>query len=111
MSSFDFPIVLIKNLPFNISASSLYELLGKYGNIHQLRVPDNSKDAQPGTCIVIYSNMDSAQKALKELNGINLHGRYIVANLYGVEKSKLTHEDFIYRKEELEKLKQQYGIE
>lgn len=112
MSSHDFPIVLVKNLPFNTSVPSLYDLLGRYGNIHQLRIPDEaSPDKQPGNCIVIYHNFESALKALKELNGVNFHGRYIVAGLYGVDKSKLSHEDYIHRKEELSRLKEAYGIE
>lgn len=102
----DYPIVLLKNLPFNLSSSSLYEIVGKYGNIVQVRVPDelvkNEDYYQPGTCLVVYMNMSSAITAAKELNGVNVHGRYVVASLYGVDSSKLVEEDYIYRKERLQ---------
>lgn len=108
----DFPIVLLKNFPYNTSSQSLFELLGKFGDIHQLRTAD-PKDAssQQGTCFVVYHNLESAVQAAKELNGVNFHGRYLVASLYSIDKTKLSEEDFILRKEQLEQLKQQYGIE
>lgn len=102
----DFPIVLLKNLPFNLSSSALYDIVGKYGNIVQVRVPDELEKKeeyyQPGTCLVVYMNLSSAVTAAKELNGVNVHGRYVVASLYGVDTSKLVEEDYVYRKERLQ---------
>lgn len=108
----DFPIVLVKNLPYNTSGDSLLNLFSKYGNIHQIRVPDaSSSDPAPaGSCFVIYRNIEAANQAAKRVNGINFEGRYLVASIYNVDKSKLSHEDFITRREELDRLKEQYGI-
>lgn len=116
MSSHEFPIVLVKNLPFNLQSDTLYQIFGKFGNIHQIRIPDISKSNENandvrGSCIIIYNNYEVAMRAAKELNGVNLQGRYIVASILGIDKSKLSTEDFINRKEELEKLKLQYDIQ
>ncbi|CUM66446.1 uncharacterized protein PRCAT00004110001 [Priceomyces carsonii] len=108
----DFPIVLVRNLPFDITSDSLYELLGKYGSIHQVRVPDEKSDqGTPGTCFVIYRNVASAVSAAKGLNGINYQGRYLVASEYRIDRAKLSKEDFILRKEQIDKLKKEYEIE
>lgn len=74
------PIVLVKNLPFDASLALLYELFSKYGPVNQVRVLDGS--APPGTCFVVYTTMEAAQTAAKELNGINFHTRYLVLHLY-----------------------------
>ena len=50
----DFPIVLVKNLPYDVSTKSLYELAGKFGNIHQLRIPVDVQNK--GTCFIVYNN-------------------------------------------------------
>lgn len=108
----DFPIVLLKNFPYNTSSEALFELLGKFGDIHQLRIADPKEaSAQQGTCFAVYHNLGSAVLAAKELNGVNFHGRYLVASLFSIDKTKLAEEDFILRREQLEQLKQQYGIE
>lgn len=104
----DFPIVLVKNLPYTVSTEALYELFGNFGNIHQIRIPDNEQNK--GTCFVIYNNLANANTASKSLNGINFQGRYLVSLLYSVDKSKLSKEDIIYRKEQLENLKIKYSI-
>lgn len=111
MSKSEFPIVLVKNLPFNTSTDTLYELFGKYGNINQLRVPDSSQDRSIlGSCIIIYNNLTNAQRAASELNGINFGGRYLVSSLYAVDPAKLMDEDYTVRKTQLDQLKKQYGI-
>ncbi|CAH2354734.1 hypothetical protein CLIB1423_18S02498 [[Candida] railenensis] len=108
----DFPIVLVKNLPYSTSSDSLFNLFSKYGNIHQIRVPDqsSSEPAPAGSCFVIYRNIEAAHQASKRINGINFEGRYLVASIYNVDKAKLSHEDFITRRDELERLKEEYGL-
>lgn len=106
----DFPIVLVKNLPYNPNTTSLYSLFGKIGTINQIRVP-GEKSTNLGTCFVIYTDVQSAKKAVSELNGVNFEGRYIVVSLYQVDKSKLVEEDLEARKVNMEKMKEEYGIE
>lgn len=110
--SSEFPIVIVKNLPFNTPTDTLYELFGKYGNINQLRVPETSSQDRSnlGSCIIVYNNSSNAKRASSELNGINFGGRYLVSSLYSVDSSKLLEEDYIVRKTQLDELKKQYGI-
>ncbi|KAK6200473.1 uncharacterized protein RJT21DRAFT_86336 [Scheffersomyces amazonensis] len=103
----DFPIVYVKNLPYNTSTESLYQLFGEHGAINQIRV---SNQEHTGDCFIVYQNLASATKVVKELNGINFNGRYIVLSLYSVDKSKLAEEDYVIRREELERLKEKYQI-
>ncbi|ODV81518.1 uncharacterized protein CANTADRAFT_19151 [Suhomyces tanzawaensis NRRL Y-17324] len=112
MSKPDYPIVLVKNLPYNTSSAALYDLFGKYGNISQVRVPDGSSgQASLGTCIVVYNNLENAIRASQELNGVNFHGRYLVSVMYQVDASKIMQEDLVVRKAHIEELKREYKIE
>lgn len=106
----DFPIVIVKNLPYNATSSSIFDLFGKYGNINQLRIADSTDKSSMGTCFVVFNNVTSATQASSELNGVNFGGRYIVTSIYQVDKSKLIEEDYIVRKAQLDELKVQYGI-
>lgn len=82
-NAMEYPIVLVKNIPFNASTNLLYDLFGKFGTIHQLRISDGL--VPKGTCYVIYSSLDSAKQAAKELNGVNFHSRYLVAHMFAVD--------------------------
>lgn len=105
----DFPIVQVKNLPYSTSTAALYDLFGRYGSINQIRVPKTTGE-NAGTAIVIYNNMINAERALKELSGVNYNGRYLVSSLFVVDKSKFIAEDYIHRAENLEKIKKEYGV-
>jgi pre-mRNA branch site protein p14 len=111
----EFPIVLVKNLPYTASSEALYGLFGKYGPINQVRVPENSGTGPTpgnlGTCFIIYNNVSSAKKAAAELNGVNFEGRYLVSTMYHVDRSKLQQEDLMMRKDQVEKLKRVYGVQ
>lgn len=79
----EFPIVLVKNLPFGASTSLLYDIFGRFGTIHQIRVSDGL--VPQGTCYVVYTNLESAHRAAKELNGVNFQLRYLVAHMFQVD--------------------------
>lgn len=81
------PIVLVKNLPYDASTPLLYELLSKYGKIHQLRVSDGS--GPQGSCYVVYYDKETAQKAAKEISGLNFQSRYLVAHVFHAEEETL----------------------
>lgn len=94
-----FPILYVKNLPYDVSTDSLYELFGQYGRVYQIRV----SEASNGTAFVIFDNIQSAQDGLK-VNGINFQGRYIVATMYQVDSTKLEEGDKL-DKESIEKIR------
>lgn len=81
------PIVVVKNLPYNASTTLLYELLSKYGKIHQLRISDGS--VPQGSCYVVYYDKSHAQKAAKELSGLNFQSRYLVAHVFQADEEIL----------------------
>lgn len=83
----DFPIVVVKNLPYNASTALLYDLFSNFGPIHQLRVSDGS--VPQGTCYVVYVSVDDAVKAARELNGVNFKTRYLVAHMHQVGEDQL----------------------
>ncbi|KAF3992265.1 hypothetical protein FT663_01216 [Candidozyma haemuli var. vulneris] len=105
----ELPIVQVKNLPYDASTASFFELFGKYGTVNQLRISDGSAPA--GTCFIVYTNMDDASKAAKELSGINFQNRYLVSGLYHVDKNVGEAVSLEQRKQALEELKKQHNIE
>ena len=116
MSRNEFPIVSVRNLPYNTSTESLYEFFGKYGNINQIRIPDpranssSSSSAQQGTFFIIYNNTTNAIRAAHDSNGVNFNGRYLVTSLYHVDRSKIANEELTLRQEHLNELKKMYEI-
>lgn len=69
-------ILYIRNLPYKIENSELFELFGRYGPVPQLRV-GNIKETK-GTAYVVYENIEHAKEAHKHLSGFNLQGRYLI---------------------------------
>lgn len=98
----DFPIVLVKNLPYEISSEELYELFGTFGNI--LEVRKGSKPETKGTAFIVYQNLQAAKLSIEKLNGYNFNNRYLVCLLYIVDRSKLDR-DLIESELELNNLK------
>lgn len=83
--SYNFPIVSVKNVSFTTSPTQLFSTFSQYGRIYQIR--HNPKEK--GQYFVIYYDLPLAQSAAKELNGVNLDGRYLVTSIYGVDKSRI----------------------
>lgn len=83
--SYNFPIVSVKNVSFSASPTQLFETFASFGQIYQIHHNPNEK----GQYFVIYHDLPLAQAAAKELNGVNLEGRYLVTSIYGVDKTKI----------------------
>lgn len=105
----ELPIVLVKNLPYDASSALLFELFSKYGPVNQLRVSDGSAPA--GTCFVVYTEMQNAVRAAKELSGINFMNRYLVLSLYKVDEELVQAASLDQRQQALEELKKENSIE
>lgn len=73
-------IAYVRNLPYKISADEMYELFGRYGNIHQIRMGD--ADGTRGMAFVVYDQPQDAKGACTALTGYNLMGRFLVVNLH-----------------------------
>ncbi|ODQ77908.1 hypothetical protein BABINDRAFT_9882 [Babjeviella inositovora NRRL Y-12698] len=107
--SSDYPIVMVKNLPYETTLSELYGMFGVYGAIIQVR--KGNTPSTRGTCLVVYNSLKAAKAANDRLQGVNFKGRYVTTLMYGVDRTKLKAEELETRKDILGKLKDQYGIE
>lgn len=68
--------LFIRNLPYKLTSSSMYDLFGKYGLIRQVRV-GTAKDTR-GTAFVVYQREEEARVAQRALSGYNMQGRYLI---------------------------------
>ncbi|KAL2184135.1 RNA-binding domain-containing protein [Thermothelomyces heterothallicus CBS 203.75] len=101
--------LFVKNLSYNVTPEELFDLFGKYGPIRQVRqgIASNTK----GTAFVVYEDVLDAKQACDKLNGYNFQNRYLVVLYHQPDKMNRTKEDLDARKENLERLKQQHGID
>lgn len=86
MSTPDLPLVYVKNLPYDVLAEQLYGVLGQGGHVVDVRL-GNAKNTR-GTCIAMYALVDAAKDAVPRLQGVNLGGRYLVAQMYAVDPDR-----------------------
>lgn len=104
-------ILFVKNLPYNVDTPTLFDLFGKHGPIRQIRA--GTTNATKGTAYVVYEDVMDAKNACDRLNGFNFMNRYLVVLYHQPEKMKVTSaaEDIAIRQENLEKIKQEHGID
>merc|ERR1712221_50592 len=100
-------ILLVKNLPYSISAEEMYDIFGKYGAIRQIRV--GTTPETKGTAFVVYEDIFDAKQACDHLSGFNVCNRYLVVLYYQSTKAfkKL---DMEKKEEEIQKMKQKYNL-
>ncbi|KAK1835596.1 hypothetical protein QBC39DRAFT_147435 [Podospora conica] len=101
--------LFVKNLSYNVTPEELFDLFGKYGPIRQVRqgIANNTK----GTAFVVYEDVTDAKQACDKLNGYNFQNRYLVVLYHQPDKMAKTKEDLEARKENLERIKKQHGID
>ncbi|TQS36394.1 hypothetical protein Golomagni_03157 [Golovinomyces magnicellulatus] len=94
---------------YNVTPEELFDLFGKFGPIRQIRqgIANNTK----GTAFVVYEDVMDSKMACEKLNGFNFQNRYLVVLYHQPEKVVRSKEDLETRKESLEQLKKQHGIE
>nr|CAG4709243.1 unnamed protein product [Naegleria fowleri] len=100
-------ILCLKNLPHKITSEELYDLLGKFGAIRQIRLGNTTKTR--GTAYVVYEDIFDARDACEGLSGFNVGGRYISA--YYFQPDRLQKKmDLEKKKAELDMLKKQANL-
>jgi len=101
--------LFVKNLSYNVAVEELFDLFGKFGPIRQIRqgIANNTK----GTAFVVYEDVMDAKQACDKLNGFNFQNRYLVVLYHQPDKMVRSKEDMEARKDNLEQLKKQHGIE
>lgn len=101
--------LFVKNLSYNVTPEELFDLFGKYGPIRQVR--QGIANGTKGTAFVVYDDMMDAKQACDKLNGYNFQNRYLVVLYHQPDKLSKTKEDMEARKENLERIKKQHGID
>ncbi|KAI9725568.1 MAG: hypothetical protein M1828_003056 [Chrysothrix sp. TS-e1954] len=109
MANVHFSILFVKNLSYNVTAEELFDLFGKFGPIRQIR--QGSGNATKGTAFVVYEDVMDSKQACDKLNGFNFQGRYLVVLYHQPEKMAKSKVDLQERKDNLDKLKKQHGID
>ncbi|KAI8322848.1 RNA-binding domain-containing protein [Martensiomyces pterosporus] len=99
-------ILLVKNLPFKITAEEMYDLFGKYGAIRQIRV--GTEPNTKGTAFVIYEDIYDAKEACDHLQGFNVMGRYLIV-LYYQTNHRSRRVDTAQEEERVEQLRRRYS--
>ena len=109
-------VLYVKSLPFKITTEDLYDIFGKFGAIRQIRL--GNQPATRGKAFVVYEDVFDAQRAVEHLNGFNIAGRYLVVLYHhpakggkGSEASAKSKEGLEKRREEVDKLKQAFGVQ
>lgn len=100
-------ILYVRNLPYKITSEEMYDIFGKYGAVRQIRV-GTAKETK-GTGFVVYEDIYDAKNACEHLSGFNVMGRYLIV-LYWQPNKMTKKMDLDRKKEELEKLKAQFGV-
>ncbi|EGZ19659.1 hypothetical protein PHYSODRAFT_312714 [Phytophthora sojae] len=104
-------VLYVRNLPFKISSEELYDIFGKYGAIRQIRLGVNNDTR--GTAFVVYEDIYDAKNAVDHLSGFNVCGRYLIVLYYQANKmqQRKAAVDLDKQKQELQDLKDKYGVE
>ena len=77
-------ILFIRNLPFKAKGKDLYDIFGQYGNIRQIRRGNTVKTR--GSAFVVFHDIFDAKKALENLNGFQIGGRFLTCLYYQKRK-------------------------
>ena len=107
-------ILFIKNLYYNLTSADLFPLFAKFGPVRQIRQGNTPQTR--GTAFVVYDEVADAKQACDKLNGFNFMGRYLVVLYHQPEKMAKGAlgggaEAMEERKERLERVKKEHGIE
>lgn len=79
-SSDSSPIIFVKNLPFKITGEDLYDIFTRYGSVVQIRL--GTAKEKKGTAFIVYKSIVEAKKAVEELNGFNVAGKYLICYFF-----------------------------
>ncbi|KAK0403505.1 hypothetical protein QR680_016959 [Steinernema hermaphroditum] len=100
-------ILYVKNLPYKITAEEMYDIFGKFGAVHQIRI-GNTPETR-GTAFVVYEDIFDAKNACEHLSGFNVSNRYLVVLYYQATKA-YRKMDTEKARDKLEEIKERYGL-
>jgi RNA recognition motif-containing protein len=100
--------VIIRNLPYDITANEIKELGNTAGQVVDMTFPTSADGKSKGFAFVQYSNKLNALKAIKKLNNTKIKGRAIAMDLalpsgmYKTQKEKVKEEEKVKKEEKKE---------
>lgn len=78
--------MFVKQLPYNVTGQELYDLFGKFGAIRQIRL--GNTPTTRGRAYVIYEDIFDAQRCVEKLNGYSFRGMYLVCAYHKPQRQK-----------------------
>ncbi len=82
----------------------------KLTNLFSLRLLGNAPDTR-GTAFVVYEDIYDAKNAVDHLSGFNVCNRYLIVLYYQQTKMNKKLDNATQKQEEINNLKDKYGIE
>lgn len=70
----------VGNLPFEVTKEDLIGVFEKYGSVWDCYLPMYQETGEPRGFAFVTLDEENAEKAIEELNGMELHGRPLVVN-------------------------------
>ena len=80
--------VQIEGLSRNVTAAHIHEIFSRYGTIKDLQFPLSPLGYGRGYAQVEYESVESAQKAIKCMNGGQLDGNILECTVYKAKKRR-----------------------
>jgi RNA recognition motif-containing protein len=81
--------IFVKNLPQTITPKQLFDLAQTYGKIISIKLKQDKQGKSLGYGYVQYSSNEEASMAIECLNKITIQGKYILAEKFEKDRSKL----------------------
>ena len=79
-------VAFVRNLPFKLKPEELYSLFGRFGSVRQIR--RGTGPGTRGTAFVVFDDVEAAKKAIEQLNGFHVAGRYLVCVPFSPKKEE-----------------------
>ncbi|GMP76957.1 hypothetical protein CsSME_00033406 [Camellia sinensis var. sinensis] len=77
-----FTIIFVKGLPQSTSEGTLNTAFSQFGEVSRVKIVTDKKSKQPlGFAYIWFTSMESAQMAVKEMNGKFFDGRFVLVTI------------------------------
>ncbi|XP_029642941.1 zinc finger CCHC-type and RNA-binding motif-containing protein 1 isoform X1 [Octopus sinensis] len=87
--------IYVSNLPFSLTNNDLHKIFNKYGKVVKVTIMKDSNRKSKGVAFVLFLERESAHKAVKALNKVEMFGRTLSCN---IAKDNGRTPEFIRRK-------------
>ena len=97
-----FAVFVVGNIPYEATEEHLREIFGQAGPVLSFRLVYDRESGKPkGYGFCEYKDLETAQSAMRNLNGVELHGRNLRVDSAASEKNKEENRGLYHVKEQL----------